>query len=695
MTVLDQNLKGVLRTTSRHLKKLAELNIFTVRDFLMYFPRRYEDQSESLIIELAPGDKKVIKGHISNFSTKRARGMNILSALVIDSTGAIEVVWFNQPYLKDMLSSGDEVILAGRVRFDYGKLSMQNPSVEIVGKEKGHSANIVPIYSERDMEGRGRLSSKWLREKLHPIMYMTQYFDDPLPEDLRQRNSLMDFGAAIKESHFPTSRETLEKAKGRLAFDELFMLQVSALQKKWAWRRGIDENGFGKRIPIEDPIHVESHEKFIKSLPFTLTRAQEKSVGEIYEDLDGNYPMLRLLQGDVGSGKTVVAATAALQAVKAGFQVAIMAPTSILSGQHYSSFKNLLEPFGIKIELILGSLPSKEKKERTARLKKDKDDPNRIDVVIGTHALIQDTIDFKNLGLAIVDEQHRFGVKQREKLKTFGNPHLLNMSATPIPRTLALTIYGDQDLSVIDELPPGRQEIMTRIVPEFKRGDAYKWINEQISEGRQAFVICPLVEQSEKLENVKAATEEFIRLQNKVFPNLKLGLIHGRLRSEEKDEIMDRFSKNEIQILVSTSVVEVGIDVPNATIMMIEGADRFGLSQLHQFRGRVGRGQHQSYCFLFPNQLTEDNKSRLIAMVKHASGFKLSEIDLELRGPGEVYGVRQSGIPDLRMATFSDSRIIKQARTEAENIINTDPLLKDHPRLHRAIARNQIEAHLA
>ncbi len=693
MAVLDQSLKNVLRTTPRHLKKLSELGINSVRDFLMYFPRRYEEQSETHIIELTPGvgEKQVIRGEISHFSTKRARGMNILSAVITDQTGAIEVVWFNQNYLRNQLNTGDEVVLAGRVKYDYGKLTMQNPSVEIAGKEKVHSAEIVPIYPERDIEdAKGKLSSKWLREKLHPLMYMTEYFDDPLPEDMRDRNSLLPLGQAIKESHFPTDSETLNKAKERLAFDELFLLQLSALQKKWAWRKGIDESGFKKRIPIENSEHIEAHNKFIESLPFQLTSAQEKSVGEIYEDLNGSYPMLRLLQGDVGAGKTVVAAAAALQAVTAGFQVAVMAPTSILSGQHFASFKKLLEPFDIKVELILGSLSAKEKKERTEALKK-----GEIDVVIGTHALIQDTIDFKNLGLAIVDEQHRFGVKQREKLKTFGNPHLLNMSATPIPRTLALTIYGDQDISVIDELPPGRQEIMTRIVPEFKRKDAYKWINEQIGEGRQAFVICPLVEESEKLENVKAATEEFTRLQEKVFPNLTLGLIHGRLKPEEKDEIMDRFARNEIQILVSTSVVEVGIDVPNATIMMIEGADRFGLSQLHQFRGRVGRGEHQSYCFLFPNKLTDEGKERLIAMVKNSSGFSLSEIDLELRGPGEVYGVRQSGIPDLRMATFSDSRLIKKARIEAENIISQDPLLKDHPRLHRSLARNQIEAHLA
>lgn len=685
MTVLDQNLKGVLRTTSSHLKKLAELGIHTVRDLLMYFPRKYEYQRETSIIELRPGEKQVIKGVISNFSSKRIRGIDLFSILITDKTGSIEVVWFNQPYIRQKLSPGGEVTLAGRVKFDYGKLSMQNPAVELKKDEGVHSAEIIPIYSEKDIEGvRGRISSKWLREKLHPLMYMTQYMEDPYPTELRERNRLLPIKDAVKEVHFPTSNESLERAKERLAFDELLFLQVSALQKKWAWRKGVE--GFGKKIKADAILH----EKFLSSLQFKLTGAQKRSTEEIFDDLSKDYPMLRLLQGDVGSGKTVVAAAATLQAVKAGFQVAVMAPTSILSGQHFESFKKMLEPFGIKVALLLGSLGTKEKKERTTALAE-----GEIDVVVGTHALIQDTINFKNLGLAVVDEQHRFGVKQRERLKEFGNPHLLNMSATPIPRTLALTIYGDQDISVIDEMPPGRQEIMTRIVPEHKRGDAYKWIAEQVEEGRQAYVICPLVEESEKLENVKAATEEFERLREHIFPNLTLGLLHGRLTPEQKDDIMGKFSKNEIQILVSTSVVEVGIDVPNSTIMMIEGAERFGLSQLHQFRGRVGRSSHQSYCFLFPNEFSEETKKRLIAMVKYSSGFKLSEIDLELRGPGEVYGVRQSGIPDLKMASFSDGRIIKKAREEAEKIISEDPLLKNYPRLHIAIAGRMIETHLA
>ncbi|MDP4008000.1 MAG: ATP-dependent DNA helicase RecG [Candidatus Peregrinibacteria bacterium] len=684
MTVLDQNLSSVLRTTSRHIKKLAELEIRTVRDFLMYFPRRYEYQSETNILELKPGDKQVIKGVLSNFSSKKIRGMDILSALVTDNTGSLEVVWFNQPYLKQKLAPGDSVTLAGKVKFDFGKITMQNPSVELKGKDQVHSAEIIPIYSEKDIEGQnGRISSKWLREKLHPLMYMTEYLEDPYPNEIRERNELLPMKEAIKEVHFPTSEEKLEKAKERLAFDELLFLQISALQKKWAWRKGVE--GFEKKIKLDKKLNKE----FLNGLPFKLTGAQDRSLKEICGDLDMDYPMLRLLQGDVGSGKTVVAAAAALQAVKAGFQVAVMAPTSILTEQHCRSFKKMLEQFGIKVELILGSLPAKDKKERTTMLAN-----GEIDIVIGTHAIIQDSITFKNLGLAIVDEQHRFGVKQREKLKEFGNPHLLNMSATPIPRTLALTIYGDQDISVIDELPPGRQEIMTRIVPEHKRSDAYTWIAEQIEEGKQAFVICPLVEESEKLENVKAATEEFERLKAHIFPNFKLGLLHGRLTSEEKDSIMKSFSANEIQILVSTSVVEVGIDVPNSTIMMIEGAERFGLSQLHQFRGRVGRGAHQSYCFLFPHHFTDENKQRLIAMVKHSSGFKLSEIDLELRGPGAVYGVRQSGVPDLRMATFSDGRIIKKARIEAEKLISEDPLLTNYPRLHRAIKESGTEAHL-
>jgi ATP-dependent DNA helicase RecG len=393
--------------------------------------------------------------------------------------------------------------------------------------------------------------------------------------------------------------------------------------------------------------------------------------------------MLRLVQGDVGSGKTVVAAAAALLLILNDQnlnrterpQVCLMAPTEILAKQHYKTFQKLLKAFDIRVELLVGSFTAKQKRSIIENFKL-----GLTDIVIGTHALIQEGVEFKNLGMALIDEQHRFGVKQREYLAKYDYPHILYLSATPIPRTLALTIYGDQDISVIDEMPEGRQVIITRIVPENKRNDAYRWIEDQVKKGRQVYIICPLIDESDKIE-VKAVTEEYERLRNFVFKNLRLGLLHGKLPQAEKDMIMSYFAEGTIDVLVSTSVIEVGIDVANASIILIEGSERFGLSQLHQFRGRVGRGEHQSYCFLFTNSESEENIKRLKAMVQHASGFKLSEIDLELRGPGEVYGVKQSGIPDLKMASLSDSKLIFKARKHAEKMVNLDPELKSHSKL--------------
>jgi ATP-dependent DNA helicase RecG len=390
--------------------------------------------------------------------------------------------------------------------------------------------------------------------------------------------------------------------------------------------------------------------------------------------------MSRLIQGDVGSGKTIVSAIIALNVVKNSAQVCLMAPTEILAKQHYNTFSKLLHKYGFNIQLIAGSTPQKQKAEIIMQMK-----TGTCDIVIGTHTLIQDKIGFKKLGLAVIDEQHRFGVKQRTILKSFGTPHLLSMTATPIPRTLAITIYGDQDLSIIDELPKGRIEIITRHVSEKKRIDAYRWVEDQIKKGRQAFIICPLIEESETLE-LKAVYSEYDYLKTHIFPALTLDLLHGKLKQEEKDEIMQKFKDNKTQILVTTSVIEVGIDIPNATIMIIEGAERFGLSQLHQFRGRVGRGTHQSYCFLFTKNLSEEGKTRMKSMEKHTSGFKLAEIDLNLRGPGEIYGIKQSGIPDLKMASLTDYKTIELARNEAQKLIEKDPKLEQYPKLNEKIA---------
>ena len=672
--MLTKPLGKVLRTTKKHLAKLELLGVRNVRDFLLYFPRTYNDTSEfTRITEINTADVNTIKGKLSTlFNVSTKYGKKITRGLFNDESGSIEVVWFNQPHLSKMLPRNKEIILSGKARFALGKVSLQNPSYEIVKQyeEQIHSGRIVPVYHET--EG---ISSKWIREKLKPLIDdWTTLFKEYMPKDLLKEHDLIDYSTAIKNAHFPESEEALEKAKSRLAFDELFLLQLKALQKKWYWKNISHQEKKSMEIKIE------TIKECISKLPYTLTEAQKRVIKEILEDLKQPYPMTRLIQGDVGSGKTVVAAIAALNVIKNGYQVALMAPTEILAKQHYKTFLKILGLFGFNIQFIAGSTPNKQKDEVIRQMK-----TGTVDIVIGTHALIQEEVGFKNLGLAIIDEQHRFGVKQREILKKQGSPHLLSMTATPIPRTLAMTIYGDQDLSIIDEMPAGRQQIITRVVPENKRIDAYRWIEDQVKKGRQAFVICPLIDESDVLE-VKSVIKEFDFLSEHIFPDLNLGLLHGKLKQEDKDKTMEDFKNNIIHILVSTSVIEVGIDIPNATIMLIEGSERFGLSQLHQFRGRVGRGEHQSYCFLFTNSTSEDGQTRLKSMEKHSRGFKLAEIDLELRGPGEIYGVRQSGIPDLKMASLTDFKTIEKARNAAAKIIKEDPLLKSYDSLAAKIS---------
>lgn len=672
--MLTNPLSKVLRTTKKHLSKLELLGVKTVRDFLLYFPRTYNDTTEFTQIEsINTAEINTIKGKLTTlFNVRTKFGKKITRGLFQDESGSIEVIWFNQPHLVKMLPRKKDIILSGKARFSAGKVTLQNPSYEIVKQyeEQIHSGRIVPVYHET--EG---ISSKWIREKLKPLIDdWTTLFEEYMPKDIMDEYNLTDYQTAIKNAHFPETEEALEQAKIRLAFDELFLLQLKALQKKWYWRNISHQE---KKIM---EIKTETIKDCIEKLPFTLTGAQKKVIKEILEDLKQPYPMTRLIQGDVGSGKTVVAAIAALNTIRNGYQVALMAPTEILAKQHYKTFLKILGPFGLNIQFIAGSTPNKQKNEVIRQMK-----TGTVDIVIGTHSLIQEGIGFKNLGLAIIDEQHRFGVKQREILKNQGSPHLLSMTATPIPRTLAITIYGDQDLSIIDEMPAGRQQIITRVVPENKRIDAYRWIEDQVKKGRQAFIICPLIDESDVLE-VKSVIKEFEFLSEHVFSDLNLGLLHGKLKQEDKDKTMEDFKNNIIHILVSTSVIEVGIDIPNATIMLIEGSERFGLSQLHQFRGRVGRGEHQSYCFLFTGGLSEEGQTRLKSMEKHSSGFKLAEIDLELRGPGEIYGIRQSGIPDLKMASLTDSETIEKARKAAAKIISKDPLLKNHDQLATKIS---------
>ncbi len=676
--MLNKPLKDVIRTNGAYLKALREMGISSVYDLLMNFPWRYSDESDfGKICDLSTKDSVTVRVILENVYTTRTRnGKSMTRGRIKDATGTADVMWFNQSYLKRVLKDGMEIILTGKIKWSGSKAVMMSPTYEIPkkGQELLHAGRLVPVYHES-----GRISSKWLREKLWPLMYMTQFLEDPLPEDIIEEHNLISLAKAVRQIHFPESHEELLEARGRLGFEELFQIQLRALARKEEIKKlSVDS---GKVVDVSKDILDE----YLGSLPFDLTGAQKRSLSEILSDMSKGQSMSRLLEGDVGSGKTVVAGGAIFAAVKSGYQAAIMVPTEILAKQHFQGFLKILGEFGFNIQLLVGSLTKKQKEEVVNGMKN-----GLVDIVVGTHALVQDKVGFKNLGIAVVDEQHRFGVNQRAVLRSFGSPHMLSMTATPIPRTLALTLYGDQDLSIIDEKPAGRKEIVTRRVPPSKRKDAYLWIEEQVRQGRQVYVVCPLVEESETLE-VKSAVSEFERLQSDVFKDLRLGLLHGKMKQSEKDEVMTKFSDGELDILVSTTVIEVGIDVPNASIIVIEASERFGLAQLHQLRGRVGRGEHQSYCFLFPESNSESCRKRMKAMVDYTDGFKLAEIDLELRGPGEVYGVRQSGIPDLKMASLSDQELVHKAREAAEKVLEVDPGLEEYVGLRKFLVDDEAE----
>jgi len=666
----------MLGTRDSYISKLRDMGIRTLRDLLLYFPRAYRDEQEfTKIVDARTDEVNVICAKVKSiFNIRTRHGKVITKAVVADETGQLPVMWFNQPHIKEMFFKGSEIILTGKLQFQAGKSSLASPKYERPKDILLHTGRIVPVYPESE-----EITSKWLREKIYKLLPYAKFFDEYMPQWIIEEEGLMGFADAVYHAHFADDEEHLEKAKERLAFDELFILQFLALRRKWRWQQKFETQ--------DEVLHGLDLAPFLEALPFEFTGAQKRVTDEILADMQKDHPMIRLMQGDVGAGKTVVAAAAIYVAKLAGTQSALMAPTEILARQHYRGLMKLLAPFDFNIQLLTGSVKGSERDDVMRQMA-----TGTCDLVIGTHALIQEDVVFARLGLAVVDEQHRFGVKQRDMLRTHSCPHLLSLSATPIPRTLALTVYGDQDISILDELPPGRQEIVTRIVPEKKRDDAYFWVSDQVAKGRQVFVICPLVEESEAI-SVKAATEEYKRLSEAVFPQHKLALLHGRMKSEDKSEVMKSFGAGEIDILVSTSVVEVGIDVPNATIMIIEGADRFGLAQLHQFRGRVGRGKHQSYCFLFSDTSSPDALQRLNYMSKYSSGFDLAEFDLMMRGPGEVYGVRQSGIPDLRMADLSDTTFLERVRARAQQLVDQDPELGTYGSFQVKIA--EIEAKMA
>lgn len=665
------------------VSKLKTLGISTIADLLYYFPFRYEDYSEIFCIENLQENKQcTIKVRIDLIQNRRSRNrrMNITEAMVSDETGSLRVVWFNQPYMAKTLEVGDWIYLSGEVKGDYS-FQMINPIYEKIKTESDfnttrNTGRLLSVYPLT----RG-VSSKQLRSFIHTALKNVTKFKDFLPPETVHKYKLPDLAASLKEIHFPKTKISLKKAENRFKFEELFLLQLHGNRIRH------------KLAQLETPLiefKENSTKGFVKSLPYTLTAEQKKSAWEILQDMQREQkPMNRLLEGDVGSGKTVVAALAMLNVLENDFDSVLLAPTEILAEQHYKGLRKLLADIP-NINIVLFTRTNKyivnTSEDESIKLTKKKmleylnNDEKKI--IIGTHSLIQDDVNFRKAALIIVDEQHRFGVKQRESIKERTGlddglyPHFLAMTATPIPRSLALTVYGDLDISIIDELPPGRKVIESQLIDSNNKMVAYDLIKQEVQAGRQIFAVAPLIDESDKL-GVKSVTALHAELTD-VFPQYNIEILHGKIKAKEKAAIMERMLNNEIHILVSTSVIEVGIDIQNATVMMIEGAERFGLAQLHQFRGRVGRGDAQSYCLIIP---TEKISERLELFVKSNNGFELAEYDLKLRGPGDVFGTAQSGLLSLKIAKLTDTAIIKVAREAAENIINSDPNLIRYPRL--------------
>ncbi|MDP3799894.1 MAG: ATP-dependent DNA helicase RecG [bacterium] len=671
------------------LEKLTKLKIKKVSDLLLHLPFRYEDFSNiKNIADLVVGEKATITAKILNIGQKRVwrRNMTITEALLEDETAPIMSVWFNQPYLTNTLKKGLWVNISGKISLGKRGLYFSNPAFEVLGEEpydeeiptsqtlrgaRLHTAGLIAIYPET-----AGLTSRYLRLKIKAVLDNLIKIPDFLPSYISKEFNLIAIRQALQQIHFPKNQAEINNAQKRLAFQDIFLLQIYSRNEK---------EKIKSKLASSIPTNLPLIKKFITSLPFQLTNSQKLASWQILKDIEKITPMNRILVGDVGSGKTVVAAIAALNTANQKQQVAFLAPTEILASQHFKTLTNLFKGWPFKIGLLTAS----------HKLKSGLD---KIDIAVGTHALIQKNVKFKNLALVVVDEQHRFGVDQRASLlkdpKHSAVPHLLSMSATPIPRTLALTIYGDLDLSLLKELPKGRKKIITKSVSPSNRDKAYQFIENQIKLGHQAFVICPLIEESEAaiMSEVKNATAEYEKLSKNIFPHLKIGLLHGRLKAQEKEQIMLDFKNKKTNILVSTSVVEVGVDIPNATVMMIEGADRFGLSQLHQFRGRVGRAEHQSYCFLFTESYTKNTAERLRILVESEDGFKLAEKDLEIRGPGQFFGREQSGLPDLAMASLKDTGLIEEVQ-QAVNLFFEKDKIENNPLLSARLSEFKESIH--
>jgi ATP-dependent DNA helicase RecG len=672
-----QYVKGV---GTKLAQVLSKLNLYTLGDLLFHLPRRYEDRRQfRKIAHARPGDAVTVSGKLVTVDNVKVRNLTLTKAYLDDGSGVLELVWYNQPYIKDTLTKlrNSQIVAYGIIKESPYGLQMETPEWEDLpdGADPDSllSVNrIVPIYPLT--EG---IRQKRMRQIIWNAVQYAHLAPEILPRSIRERLGLMPIQQAIAQIHFPDSEQAIDPARQRLVFEEFFLMQLGVGMQRQRTRQ---ERGIAMRIDAD-----RLNEMLHRIVPFELTNAQKRVIGEIWSDMAQPHPMNRLLQGDVGSGKTIVAAAAILAAVDNQYQAAMMAPTEILAEQHYINLHRLFQPLGISVELLVGRLTNKQRQQARERIA-----TGRGMVAVGTHALIQEGVEFARLGLAIIDEQHRFGVLQRAALRDKGvMPHVLVMTATPIPRTLTLTLYGELDVSIIDELPPERKPVRTHWKTPEERLKVYEGVRKLIQEGRQAYVICPLIDESDKLQ-VRAAEQMAEHLQKDVFPDLRVGLLHGRMKPAEKEAVMDAFRAGELQILVSTTVIEVGVDVPNAAAIVIEDADRFGLAQLHQLRGRVGRSEHQSYCVLIANPKSDDGQRRMDIMTRTNNGFLIAEEDLRIRGPGEIYGTRQSGMPSFRVADLvKDMRLLEVARQEAFHLLEQDPDLSrpEHAALREAVER--------
>ena len=692
MITLGSRVSEISPIAKKISSRLKKLGIEIVSDLLFYYPFRYDDFSQMKDIEnLNSGDILTVCGRVDLIGSKRShiKKSNITEAIISDDTGSMKVVWFNQPFIIKNVKQGDNLYLSGKVDVDYNVIQMVGPEYERVGGKTANTGRLVPVYSLTH-----GITNKQLRFLIKISLPLIDNIKDWVPGQSIEKLDLTDIKTALNQIHFPDSSGSLRAARIRLKFNELFLIQI---QKQVVRNKMIKMNAISVEFK-EDIVR-----KFVSGLPFKLTGDQKKASWSILKDIQKKYPMNRLVEGDVGSGKTIVAAIAMLNTANCDYQSAYMAPTEILAKQHFESMAKFYDKFDITIGLLTrtdqkitnknGDVVDVKKKEFLKMI-----ESGGIDVVIGTHAIIQSAVRFNNLALSIVDEQHRFGVEQRRILKeksgdSSTSPHFLSMTATPIPRTLHLAFNGDLDLSIIKEMPIGRKNIITKIVEHSERDDTYELARKQIGEGRQVLVICPLIDESDKL-GVRSVNDEYEKLSKIVFPDIKIGVLHGRLKSDEKSDIMNSFLKNDIKILIATSVIEVGVDIPNATVMLIEGADRFGLAQLHQFRGRIGRGKHQSHCFLLSDSLNDNTKNRLEVLVDSSDGFELAKRDMEFRGFGDIYGKSQSGIPELKIATLLDYGIIENANNEARKIIEIDSTLNKFPELKEKMDIFEKSIHL-